>query len=428
MRYIRSMRYLWFFLLFPLICPAQNQEFAKSVIENLCSEEMHGRGYVKNGCGLAAEYILKEISRIPGAHSFPGGFTKEFYFPVNVFPGDIQLSIDENRLPSDGSSFLVDPASPSFEGTYTVKRVDSAQVDQENFLTYFKRKNTRNTFLLIDPQALKNVKHQERLQWLQQNGPGFRGIIEICDKLTWSVSQTVARFPKVYILRKPEIQYIHEISLRIENDYQRGFTAQNIGAYIRGKSNADSFIVFTAHYDHLGQMGHDAIFPGANDNAGGVAMLLDLMRYYEIHQPEFSVAFLFFAGEEAGLVGSFNYCENPMFPLSQIKFLINLDLVTTGQDGMMVVNATAHPEFFEQITKINQTDSLLPLIKWRPNAPNSDHYPFTLKKIPSFFIYLMGPYPWYHDPQDEPRHLQLSHYNASFSLIRTFADKIMRTH
>lgn len=172
-------------------------------------------------------------------------------------------------------------------------------------------------------------------------------------------------------------------------------------------------------------MGRNAIFPGANDNAGGVAMLLDLMKYYESHPPDFGIAFIFFAGEEAGLVGSMNYVRDPIFPLSKIKFLINLDLVTTGQDGMMTVNATAHPENFDKLNHINQSDSLLKVLQWRPNAANSDHYPFTLQKVPAFYLYLMGSYPWYHEPEDAPKHINLNYYSAAFTLIRKFADVLM---
>ena len=76
-------------------------------------------------------------------------------------------------------------------------------------------------------------------------------------------------------------------------------------------------------------MGKDTFFPGANDNASGVSMLLNLAKYYKAHPANYSIAFIFFSGEEAGLLGSKYYSEHPIFPLSKIKFLVNLVLLGT---------------------------------------------------------------------------------------------------
>ena len=63
-------------------------------------------------------------------------------------------------------------------------------------------------------------------------------------------------------------------------------------------------MVFTAHLDHLGRMGAETYIAGASDNASGSAMLLDLYKYYIENRPEQEVRFIWFGGEEAGLVGS----------------------------------------------------------------------------------------------------------------------------
>ena len=79
---------------------------------------------------------------------------------------------------------------------------------------------------------------------------------------------------------------------------------------IKGTLFPDSFFVFTAHYDHLGTMGASVIFPGAHDNASGVAFLLDLARHFSSTPPPYSLIFLFLSGEEAGLKGSLYASEN----------------------------------------------------------------------------------------------------------------------
>src|SRR5690606_25921598 len=116
-----------------------------------------------------------------------------------------------------------------------------------------------------------------------------------------------------------------KITVEIQPEY-RSHNARNVIGYIKGTAFPDSFIVFSAHYDHLGMMGKQALFPGANDNASGVAMMLDIMHHYKKNPPAYSVCFMAFAGEEAGLLGSYYYTEKPLFPLGQIAMLINLDL------------------------------------------------------------------------------------------------------
>lgn len=76
--------------------------------------------------------------------------------------------------------------------------------------------------------------------------------------------------------------------------------------YIQGTRKPDSMIVLTAHYDHLGGLGNATYFPGANDNASGISMLLSLARYYSNidHRPEYTMVFIAFGGEEVGLIGS----------------------------------------------------------------------------------------------------------------------------
>src|SRR6201999_64747 len=106
-----------------------------------------------------------------------------------------------------------------------------------------------------------------------------------------------------------EIEYdyktVDEIEVSVGAKFIRNYTSQNVIGYVKGKDNPDSFIVFTAHYDHLGQMGKKVYFPGANDNASGVAMLLSLARYYSKpeHKPKCSIVFIAFGGEEVALLG-----------------------------------------------------------------------------------------------------------------------------
>ncbi len=156
---------------------------------------------------------------------------------------------------------------------------------------------------------------------------------------------------------------IVKMQIKIRNRYLNGYRTQNIIGYIPGTTCPDSFLVFTAHYDHLGLMGKNTYFPGANDNASGVAMVLNLARYFNAHPQRFSVAFIFFSGEELGLLGSGYFTENSPIRLSAIKFLVNLDLVGTGSDGITVVNAKEYPDQFDKLCAINDSGGFVNDIK-----------------------------------------------------------------
>src|SRR5690606_24991792 len=138
-------------------------------------------------------------------------------------------------------------------------------------------------------------------------------------KLTFSVA--TSQFPAPYFQVKKQLfenRTIKKISFKAAvhlNNYQ----TQNVIGFLPGKSKRDSFVVFSAHYDHLGRVG-EAYFPGANDNASGVSMLLELASYYAVpeNKPEYSIVFMAFGAEEAGLIGSKFYVNHPLFPLKSI--------------------------------------------------------------------------------------------------------------
>jgi putative aminopeptidase FrvX len=183
-------------------------------------------------------------------------------------------------------------------------------------------------------------------------------------------------------------------------------------------------IVLTAHYDHLGAMGIHTYFPGANDNASGVAMLFELAKYFKENPLDYNVMFIAFAGEEAGLVGSKYYVEHPIIPLSTTRFVLNLDIMGSGEEGITVVNATLFPKEMEALQKINVREKLLTQIKPRGPAANSDHYWFTQAGVPAFFVYTMGPNKNYHDIFDTYSNLSFQETNDLLKLLLEFVRTI----
>ena len=356
--------------------------YARKVINTLCSKQFAGRGYVKNGLDIAAKYISAELKKFNAQPLYNTGYFQWFDFNVNTFPAKMNVKVNGKTL-KPGADFIVSEESAGLKGAYTLEKKDS--------VTYL-AKNSEVPLVVL----LKK-------------------------KLTFSVSTKTAGYCSVELLTNNTSTDPKTIELNIENKLLTKYICKNICAYIDGISaNKDSVLVLTAHYDHLGMMGSKTYFPGANDNASGVSMLLNLVKYYSTHPPKYKTVFLFFAGEEAGLLGSQYFTEHPAFELSKIKFLVNLDLLGTGDEGITVVNATEFKPQFEVLKKINAEKNYLVLVKPRGKAHNSDHYWFTEKGVPSFFIYTMGGIKAYHDVYDKPETLPLTKYTAVFKLLVDF--------
>src|SRR5205085_4755827 len=166
-------------------------------------------------------------------------------------------------------------------------------------------------------------------------------------------------------------------------------------------------------------------FPGANDNASGISLLLNLAHYYALHPQPYTIGFICFAGEEAGLVGSKYFTEHPLVPLKKIRFLINTDLAGTGEEGITVVNATEFPKEFALMNEINDKEHLLVKINPRGKAANSDHYFFTEKGVSAFFFYTLGGIKAYHDIFDKSETLPLNEVEDLFKLVVKFNEKLM---
>ncbi|MGV3546636.1 MAG: M28 family metallopeptidase [Pedobacter sp.] len=367
------------FLLCSLNGLAQDLNYAKKTINTLTSKKYWGRGYTKNGMVKAADFIEKEFRSFGLSPVSGSDFKQYFGFSVNTFPSKMDVKIDGKKL-HPGKDFIVHQASKGAILTDSLSKKDS--------VTYL--------------------------------GKSGSIVLSVQPKLTWSVSQQAADYTVIEVAKKSIIGTPKVIDVNIENEFVPNFTAANVAAMVKGTAKPDSVIVFTAHYDHLGGMGNKTYFPGANDNASGVAMLLDLAKHYAKNPPKYSVVFIAFAAEEIGLLGSKYFTENPLLPLKNIRFLWNLDLLGNGDAGATVVNATLHPKEFALLNKINDEKKYLTKINPRGKAANSDHHFFTEKGVPAFFLYTQGGVSAYHDVDDIAKTLPLTAYERLFRLFVEF--------
>ena len=118
-------------------------------------------------------------------------------------------------------------------------------------------------------------------------------------------------------------------SLSLEVDYEMA-TSQNVIAKVEGSQRPDEYIIYTAHWDHIGTnepVEGDSIYNGALDNASGTAAMLEIAdAFSQMEQkPERTVVFLAVTAEEQGLLGSAYYADNPIYPLDKTVANINMD-------------------------------------------------------------------------------------------------------
>lgn len=421
-------RYLPVIILFIAItvtAKAQDVNYARNMIDSLCSPGFYGRGYTFRGDSLAADYIASQFrkARVEPADE---NYFQPFDIPVNIFPGKMEVKVNGKKL-VPGKDYIISPGSPSISGKFTLLRLNPATLDSREDLIKFLEGSSgkvifinKADFIHLGDSVTKVINQlTEILKNITDYNPAAV-VVASKDKLVWSTATSVDKRPVIYTNYFPE--KFRKIRLDIQEKFLKTYRTKNIIAKITTGNNADSAIVITAHYDHLGMMGRDTRFPGANDNASGTALMLNLARELNSISDSlrFPVIFIAFSGEEAGLLGSRYFVSHPLVDLAKIKFLINLDLAGTGDDGVTVVNATIFKKYFELLTEINDRYHLLPAVKSRGEACNSDHCFFYREGVPCFFIYTLGGIQAYHDIYDRPETLPLTAYNNYFRLLKLF--------
>jgi Peptidase family M28/PA domain len=183
-------------------------------------------------------------------------------------------------------------------------------------------------------------------------------------------------------------------------------TASNILALWPGSDPAlrEETIILGAHHDHFGiQAG--LVFPGADDNASGTAVVLEIARVLATtgSRPKRSLLFLSFAGEEQGLLGSRFYVAHPRYPLSAAKAMINVDHAGVG-NGHIVVGLAKLEKSAAQAAaeKVAAGDKL----ELYGLFPGGDHVPFADAGLPTAAIVTAGSHPDFHQATDTPEKIK----------------------
>lgn len=174
------------------------------------------------------------------------------------------------------------------------------------------------------------------------------------------------------------------------------------------KGKSDEYIVIGGHYDHLG-MGSEgsrtpdtvAVHYGADDNASGVAMLIEMVQKISIMKPERNIVFIAFGAEEMGLLGSRYFVENPLVELKQIKVMFNLDMVgRLNIEKSVAIGGTGTALETDSLLSVGMDSTLFTIAKSPGGTGPSDHSSFYSVGIPVLF-FSTGVNDQYHTPFDQ---------------------------
>ncbi|MBR4268092.1 MAG: M28 family peptidase [Bacteroidales bacterium] len=405
---------------------AQDIRYARNLMEKLCSKEFYGRGYSLNGGRLACNFLLNEIKN-NNLKPLYNTYTQDFPITVNTFEGEMTVKINGSTL-KPAEDYLVTPVSKGFYGNIVLKEFNPRK--NKNLIKKIKNnKLSKDIVLVYDTTGLYN-QYKELFILAQNHNQKTAGIeIKISDRTTGqSISCKQQNFTTLIVNKNKIVNNIdkNQLEIKIDAKLKNDYITSNLLFSVEGEIK-DTFLLLTAHYDHIGTLGKDTYFPGAHDNASGTVMLMDLAKYFNLmsnngNKPHYSLAFIIFSGEETGLLGSHFYTRHPVFPLSQIKLMLNLDMLGSGDEGIMAVNATENLPEYEKFVKINNSKKYLPKVDKRGPAANSDHYFFYKKGVKALYFYTMGQYKEYHNIYDKAEKIPMPAYQEIFNLIKDYIE------
>lgn len=197
----------------------------------------------------------------------------------------------------------------------------------------------------------------------------------------------------------------HDEVVFINTSEDGTITGTNILGYI--DNNAPNTIIIGAHYDHLGYGGDGSldaskaksIHNGADDNASGVAVMLDLAKKLQTTNTNNNYLFMAFSGEEMGLLGSNFFVKNATLDIKNVNYMINMDMVgrLNTEKTLAVYGVGTTPRFKQSLT-VNNTG--FKLVEHASGVGPSDHTSFYLADIPVLHFFT-GQHEDYHKPSDD---------------------------
>lgn len=405
---------------FALQLNAQDLAHYKKIVKELSSAKYQGRGYACDGANKAGKYLAKEFSKV-GADEV---VCQPFTLNINTFPGKMEVSVDGvKQIP--GVDFTVREFNPGLKGEFKIYYIDTLNYNPDKIFADLESDEYKGAFVVCD--FMFTYRHSADFKRLTgKQTCSCSGMI-----YTW---EAPLKFYKAYgeKVREKPILWVRPdfpadaktIKVDMENEFLENYECFNVIAKVKGK-RSDSCYVFTAHYDHLGKLGKKTYYPGAHDNASGTAAIVTLAAHYAKNKPEYDMYFIAFSGEDANLRGSEWYANNPFVPLSQIRYLFNLDMIADNNPMQYCEVSNEGERGFTLFEKINKEKGYFTALDRGELADNSDHWPFAERHVPCIFLENKegDAFKFYHTVYDTWKTAIYTSYEPLFNLVKDFVDK-----
>ena len=449
-------------------------------IQYLASDSLRGRKPGSKGGKLAAEYIKREFKESGLDLMADGGFQ---YFEVitKVKAGEnnsIEFAQKPGKLFKDfiPVSFSANAelnANAVFAGYGLVVNEDSLKWD-----SYRDIDPTGKWVILLTESPVRSQRpnpfeaySSNRQKVLTAKDKGAKGVIFVAGansskddelgKIDYNEALTSVDIPVFQISRKYADKLLKKIDkkiVKIEKEINKDNkpiafsidieilamaeiikerkTTQNIVAKISASDPAfkDEYIIIGGHYDHLGMGGEgsgsrrpdtSAIHNGADDNASGIATILELARILKNRQNELkrSILFVAFAAEEMGLIGSKEFVKASPVPVEKMKFMFNFDMIgrIDSVDKILTITGTGTAEELDNMIDKYSTDIDIKIKKSPEGYGPTDHSSFYVKDIPVLNFFGRA-HEDYHTPFDD---FEKIYFPGLYSINNFAVDLIM---
>ncbi|WP_303920579.1 M20/M25/M40 family metallo-hydrolase [Draconibacterium sediminis] len=391
---IRKTVLVYFNLLaFLFSASAQNEALSKIDIPELkeyltfiASDELQGRalGTEVDGLEITANYLAayaKEIGLKPAAdnyfqtvpilHTVPG--TDDFIEVKNKKGKSVYRSEELVKLTQTSGVFSLDEEPVTFIGfgenieslDINDKLVIVAQGSAESFLGEEKfewqnrvestkisailEKQPKALLMITNPKDTENKTFKQLQGWMSRSGYSVKtnddittqpavllATSKVADALLGKKGQYLKYLEKVAAGSEAVTEVAETLSLKSGAEPEL-LEAKNVVAYVEGSDPVlkNEYVVFMAHYDHLGVGKDGDVYNGADDNGSGTVAIMEVAEAFASLKvkPKRSIIFLWVTCEEKGHFGSSYYCDHPLFPLDKTVASINLDMVGRVYDG-----------------------------------------------------------------------------------------------
>lgn len=399
----------------------------------IASDLLEGRDSPSQGLDIAAEYIAEQFRRAGLEPIGDDGYfqtaelieisqqPEAFSLKVRSQGSDVDVSSDqvstftEKPVQISGTKlYKLDAEDPSAFASIASDQVAGQAMITELPLAGWER--LRDRLSALKPSLIIRVDRQ----MIKGTAVARRRLISL-EKLR--LEQPLSDVPYL-VINNPDVIEIFDamkpgltnatLSMHAQATSEKPVKMRNVVGLLRGSDPAlkETYVLVTAHYDHLGVDSRGRIYNGANDNASGAVSVIELASALSTRttRPKRSLVFMTFFGEEKGKIGSEYYVQHPLAPLEKTIANVNLEQLgrTDSVEGPQITSATVTGFDFSDITATFQAAGKLTGIRMYKHELFSDRFflrsdngPFAQAGIPAHTIGVLFQYPDYHGVGDK---------------------------